>query len=101
MFGKKEISPAEMQKLNKKAFKKTQDFFRRRVREVAANGESRVKYRQMDLCAGEHVKDWLRGLGFTCEDIGWGGWIEVSWPETVTETELLFDDKKGVKTYRT
>ena len=89
MFGKKEVSPAEMRELNEKSFKKTQAIFRRRLREIAAGGENKAKYKEDDYCAGEYIKGWLRSLGFTCKDIGWGGWVEITWPESLTEKEVV------------
>jgi hypothetical protein len=82
MFGKKEISPAEMRELNRNSFKDTQKIFRRRLREIAAGGENKAKYKEDDYCAGEYIKGWLRSLGFTCKEIGYGGWVEITWPET-------------------
>ena len=100
MFGKKEISPAEMRELNEKSFKKTQAIFRRRLREIAAGGENKAKYKEDDYCAGEYIKGWLRSLGFTCKDVGWGGWVEITWPESLTEKEVTLLTKPVVgKTY--
>ena len=82
MFGKKEISPAEMRELNRNSFKDTQKIFRRRLREIAAGGENKTEYKEDNYCAGEYIKGWLRSLGFTCRSIGYGGWVEVTWPET-------------------
>lgn len=81
MFGKKEISPAEMRELNEKSFKNTQAIFRRRIREIASSGENKARYKEEDYCAGEYVKGWLRSLGFTCKEIGWGGWVEITWKD--------------------
>jgi hypothetical protein len=78
----KEISPKELQELNSKSFKNTQKIFRRRLREIAKGGEIKAKYKEDDYCAGEYIKGWLRGLGFTCKEIGYGGWVEITWPET-------------------
>ena len=63
MFGKKEISPVEMRELNEKSFKNTQAIFRRRLREIAVNGENKAKYKEGDYCSGEYIKGWLRSLG--------------------------------------
>lgn len=79
MFGKKEISPAEMRELNRKSFKNTQKIFRRRLREIAKDGEIKAKYNENHYCAGDHIADWLRNLGFTVKRIGPSGWHEITW----------------------
>ena len=78
----KEISPKELQGLNSKSCKNTQKIFRRRLREIANNGENKAKYKEDDYCAGEYIKGWLRDLGFTCKEIGWGSWVEVTWKDS-------------------
>lgn len=82
----REVTPKELRELNKKSFKNTQKIFRRRLREIAADGENKAKYQEKDYCAGERIKDWLRSLGFTCKEIGCGGWVEITWPE---EADIL------------
>ena len=79
MFGKKEISPAELRELNGKSFKSTQEIFRRRLREIAKDGEIKAKYNENHYCAGDHIADWLRNLGFTVKRIGPSGWHEITW----------------------
>lgn len=81
MFGKKEISPAEMRELNRNSFKDTQKIFRRRLREIAAGGENKAKYKPDDYCCGDRIADWLNSLGFTVKQVN-PIWCEVTWPET-------------------
>ena len=89
MFGKKEISPAELRELNGKSFKNTQEIFRRRLREIAKDGEIKAKYNENHYCAGDHIADWLRSLGFTVKRIGPSGWHEITWPEEEDILERL------------
>lgn len=77
----KEVTPKELRKLNSKSFKNTQKIFRKRLREIAAEGMNEAKYKEDDYCAGEYIKGWLRSLGFTCKEIGYGSWVEVTWPQ--------------------
>ena len=85
----KEISPKELQKLNSKSFKNTQKIFRRRLREIAKNGENKAKYNENDYCAGDYIAGWLRNLGFTVKRVGPSGWHEITW-----EDNELLDPRK-------
>lgn len=78
MFDKKEVSPAEMRKLNEKSFKKTQAFFRRRLRKLAAGGHNTAEYEPDNHCCGDRVADWLKSLGFTVKQID-PSLYEISW----------------------
>jgi hypothetical protein len=89
MFGKKEISPAEMRELNRNSFKDTQKIFRKRLREIAAGGEIKAKYKEDDYCAGEYIKGWLRSLGFEVKRI-YGSWYEITWPEEKECSKYIF-----------
>ena len=80
MFGKKEITPAEMQELNRKSFKDTQKIFRKRLREIAAKGDNKAKYRPDNYCCGDRIADWLKSLGFTVKQNN-PIWCEITWPE--------------------
>lgn len=88
MFGKKEISPAEMQELNSKSFKNTQKIFRRRLREIAAGGENKAKYKPDDYCMGDRIAGWLKSLGFTVKQVG-PAWCEITWSEEEDIIERL------------
>ena len=77
----KEITPKELQKLNSKSFKSTQKIFRRRLREIAAGGENKAKYKPDDYCCGDRIADWLKSLGFTVKQVN-PIWCEITWPET-------------------
>lgn len=80
MFGKKkEISPAEMQELNDKAFETIKDRFRRRIREIAAAGCPYADYKVCDYYRGEDIQPWFESLGFTVKKIG-PIYRQVSWP---------------------
>lgn len=76
----KEISPKELQKINDKSFKNTQKVFRRRLREIAAGGENKAKYKPDDYCCGDRIEGWLKSLGFTVKQVN-PIWCEVTWPE--------------------
>ena len=86
----KEITPKELQKLNDKSFKKTQKIFRRRLREIAADGHSKARYKPDDYCCGERIADWLESLGFTVKQIN-PIWCEVTWPDEEDNLEQLRD----------
>lgn len=88
MFGKKEITPAEMQELNRKSFKDTQKIFRKRLREIAAGGENKVRYRPNNYCCGDRIADWLKSLGFTVKQNN-PIWCEITWPEEEDVCEKL------------
>ena len=76
----KEISPKELQKLNNKSFKDTQKIFRKRLREIAAGGENKARYRPDNYCCGDRIADWLKSLGFTVKQNN-PIWCEITWPE--------------------
>lgn len=76
----REVTPKELQKLNSKSFKNTQKIFRRRLREIAAGGENKAKYKPDDYCCGDHIADWLKSLGFTVKQVN-PIWCEITWPE--------------------
>ena len=75
----REVTLKELQKLNDKSFKNTQKIFRRRLREVAANGSNEATYKANDYCCGEQIKPWLESLGFQVRYKGWGSWYEITW----------------------
>jgi hypothetical protein len=77
----REVTPEELRELNRKSFKDTQKIIRKRLREIAASGENKAKYKEDNYCCGDRIADWLESLGFTCKEIGWGGWVEITWPE--------------------
>ena len=77
----REVTPQELQKINAKSFKNTQKIFRRRLREIAADGENKAKYKPDDYCCGNRIADWLKSLGFTVKQIN-PIWCEIAWPET-------------------
>lgn len=84
----REITPKELQKINNNSFKKTQKIFRRRLREIAADGHSKASYKPADYYCGERVADWLKSLGFTVKQIN-PIWCEVTWPEEEDILEKL------------
>ena len=84
----REVTPKELQKLNDKSWKETQKIFRRRLREIAAGGENKAKYKPDDYCMGNRIKSWLESLGFKVKEIG-PSWCEVTWPEEEDLIERL------------
>jgi hypothetical protein len=87
----REVSPKELQELNSKSFKNTQEIFRRLLREIAADGEKKVKYNENDYCAGDYIAGWLRNLGFTVKRVGPSDWYEITWPKEEYIGEWIFD----------
>lgn len=86
----KEVSPKELQKLNDKSFKNTQKIFRRRLREIAADGHNKATYKPDDYCCGDRIADWLKSLGFTVKQVS-PIWCEVTWPEEEDVLKQLRD----------
>ena len=86
----REVTPKELQKLNDKSFKSTLKIFRRRLREIAADGENKAKYKPEDYCFGEYIADWLKSLGFTVKQVN-PIWCEVTWPEEDVLGEWIFN----------
>lgn len=84
----REITPKELQKINSKSFKETQKIFRRRLREIAKDGNVQAKYKPKDYKYGEQIKPWLESLGFKVKEIG-PSWCEITWPEEEDIIERL------------
>ena len=84
----REVTPKELRKLNGKSFKRTQKIFRRRLREIAADGEKKARYKPNDYCCGDRIADWLRSLGFTVKQVN-PIWCEITWPEEEDIIERL------------
>lgn len=76
----REVTPKELREYNEKSFKETQKIFRRRLREIAAGGETKARYRIDKYCLGERIQPWLEGLGFKVKQIN-PIWCEITWPE--------------------
>ena len=76
----REVTPNELQELNNQSFKDTQKIFRRRLREIAAGGEIKARYKPDDYCCGDRIADWLKSLGFTIKQVN-PVWYEITWPE--------------------
>lgn len=76
----REVTPKELQKLNDKSFKETQIFFRRRLREIATNGDKEITYNPNNYSCGDQIKPWLEGLGFTVKQTS-PFWCKITWPE--------------------
>lgn len=87
----REISPKELQELNDKSFKDTQKIFRRRLREIAAGGNTHAEYQPKDYKCGEQIKPWLENLGFKVKEIG-PSWCKVTWPEEEDFIERLHSE---------
>ena len=84
----REVTPKELQELNDKSFKNTQKIFRRRLREIAADGENKAKYKPDDYCCGDRIAEWLKSLGFTVKQVN-PIWCEITWPEEEEICEKL------------
>ena len=84
----REVTPKELQKINSKSFKNTQKIFRRRLREIAASGENKAKYKPDDYACGDRIEGWLKSLGFTVKQVN-PIWCEITWPEEEDILERL------------
>ena len=84
----REVTPKEVQKINNKSFKNTQQIFRRRLREIAAGGEKKARYNPANYCCGDRIADWLKSLGFTVKQVN-PIWCEIPWPEEEDILEKL------------
>ena len=84
----REVTPKELQELNDKSFKNTQKIFRRRLREIAADGENKEKYKPNEYCCGDRIAEWLKSLGFTVKQVD-PFWCEITWPEEEDICEKL------------
>lgn len=84
----REVTPKELQKLNDKSFKETQKIFRRRLREIAKEGNVHAEYQPKDYKCGEQIKPWLESLGFKVKEIG-PSWCKITWPEEEDLIEQL------------
>jgi hypothetical protein len=84
----REIAPKELQKLNDKSFKATQRYFRRRLRESAADGDKEITYNPNNYACGDQIKPWLEGLGFTVKQTN-PFWCKITWPEEEDLIERL------------
>lgn len=93
----REVSPKELQKLNDKSWKETQKIFRRRLREIAAGGENKAKYKPDEYCMGDRITDWLKSLGFTVKQIN-PIWCEITWPEEEDILEKLHSESFKILT---
>lgn len=58
------------------------------MREIAADGEKKAKYKPDNYCCGDRIADWLKSLGFTVKQIN-PIWCEVTWPEEEDILERL------------
>jgi hypothetical protein len=76
----REVTPQELREYNEKSWKETQKIFRRRLREIAAGGNKKAKYKPNDYCFGERIQPWLEGLGFKIKQVN-PIWSEITWPE--------------------
>ena len=84
----REVTPKELREYNEKSWKETQKIFRRRLREIAAGGNRKAKYKPADYCLGERIQPWLEGLGFKVKQVN-PIWSEVTWPEEEDLIERL------------
>lgn len=84
----REITPKELREYNEKSWKETQKIFRRRLREIAAGGDKKAKYKPDNYCLGERIQPWLEGLGFKIKQVN-PFWCEVTWPEEEDIIERL------------
>lgn len=82
----REVTPQELRERNEKSWKETQNIFRRRLREIAAGGENKAKYKVDDYCLGERIQPWLESLGFKVKQVNLS-WYEVSWSEATAPDE--------------
>ncbi len=85
----REVTPQELREYNEQSWKETQKIFRKRLREIAAGGNSQAEYCEKGYCFGERIKPWLEGLGFVVKPDVRPFWWEITWPEEEDITEQL------------
>ena len=83
----KEITPKELQKLNDKSIKAEKKVFRRRLREIAANGSKQADFDKGHFSHEDEIITWLRSLGFTVTSGTYKYYI--TWPEEEDILERL------------
>lgn len=87
----REVTPKELQELNAHSFKETQRYFRRRLREIAADGGKEITYNPDNYACGDQIKPWLEGLGFTAKQTN-PLWCKITWPEEEDILEKLREE---------
>ena len=93
----REVTPQELREYNEKSWKETQKIFRRRLREIAAGGDKKARYKPNDYCFGERIQPWLEGLGFKVKQVN-PIWSEVTWPEEEDILKQLRDEAAKILT---
>ena len=83
----REVSPKELQKLNDKSIKAEKKIFRRRLREIAANGSKQADFDKGHFSHEDEIITWLRSLGFKVTAGTYKYYI--TWPEEEDLIERL------------
>lgn len=83
----KEVTPKELRELNDKSFKPVQKLFRRRLREIAADGKNEADFNKGHFACEDKIITWLRYLGFKVTSGTYKYYI--TWPEEEDVFERL------------
>ena len=83
----REVTPKKLQKLNNKSFKAEKKIFRRRLREIAANGKKQADFDKGHFSHEDEIITWLRSLGFKVTAGTYKYYI--TWPEEEDIIERL------------
>ena len=75
----REVTPKKLQKLNDKSIKAEKKVFRRRLREIAANGSKQADFDKGHFSHEDEIITWLRSLGFKV--IAGACKYYITWPE--------------------
>lgn len=94
----REVTPQELREYNEQSWKETQKIFRKRLREIAAGGNSQAEYCEKGYCFGERIKPWLEGLGFVVKPDGRPYWWEITWPEEEDVLQKLHSECSKILT---
>ena len=83
----RKVTPKELQKLNDKSIKAEKKIFRRRLREIAANGSKQADFDKGHFVHEDEIITWLRSLGFKVTAGTYKYYI--TWPEEEDIIERL------------
>ena len=83
----REVSPKELQELNDRPIKAEKKIFRRRLREIAANGSKQADFDKGHFSHEDEIIVWLRSLGFKVTAGTYKYYI--TWPEEEDVLEKL------------
>lgn len=92
----REVTPKELQKLNDKSIEAEKKVFRRRLREIAANGSKQADFDKGHFSHEDEIIAWLRSLGFKVTAGTYKYYI--TWPEEEDIIERLRSESFKIMT---